>query len=204
MNKEWVHNWINNHCKSKEEIERTKNEGILEASEALSVLDGMEITTEPISFYHEAFKSEFGFAMALSMASEKYKHSTDIIVRYASDRGFSVLKSKSKVFSKYMSESNDVIEFAVGTSKYIESSIKFFNSLGVKGENYEPLSSKEINYAKDMKDALKVLNDKAIWIKIQFNHKYNCPILEWNVCDNNVETKAFDEIKNNLENILKK
>ena len=79
-----IKQYTDKYCRSKQELDKEIMQGIAEASEALSRLDGIEITTEPIIFNCRQFKTPTGFSTALFMAAEKYKGNADnIIVRYA-------------------------------------------------------------------------------------------------------------------------
>ena len=214
LSTEWLKNWTNTHCKSRDALVNERNEAILEASVALAMLDTMEITTDPITFDSRGFKTVKAFSTALFMASEEYKDSDDIIVRYTKPKNkdtntvsiqFNVLKSKTKIFRKYMYESNDTLEFCLDSANDIKSCVKFFNSLGVKGVGRESLTSKETDYSKDMRDALKKGENK-IYVtigKFVDLDDFTYILLEWNLVSADYNADKYEDIKLKVESILR-
>lgn len=211
---EWLIDWANKNCKSKEEIESKKVEALLEARKVLDRLGSVEITVEPIVFDAREFSSSLAFSMALLIASERYKDTDDIVVRYTKPENketheiyiqFHILKSKAKIFNKYMLEYDESFSFALDNGNDIKSCVKLFNSLGVKGSNGERLSSKETDYAKDMKDSFKKGENKILVsvFTVYDNDNGNYVTLEWNVVSNGYECIDFEEIKNKIDAIIK-
>lgn len=212
LTSEQLIDWANKHCIPKDKLDVDK--AVAEAEVfgfMLNEIDGLDVTSEPITFKLEEFSSILTFSLALSRVSEYYKHSEDIMVRYVKKEDketkkvnifFQVLKSKAKLFSKYLKESGDKIVLTVSSNKDIKSCIKYLNSLGVKGEDGESISSKETDYAKDIKDSL--TNGKAAHIEIEYNDEHACPILEWWVIDDNGEFNVFPIVKENtFDKIIK-
>ena len=149
---EWLIDWAKRNCKSKEQLDVEKAVALENANKILSKLDGVEITVDPIIFDIKEFESAHAFAVAMSIASKRYADTDNIIVRYTKPEDketheiyiqFHVLKSKAKMFQKFMNETDETFEFSVETSNEIKSCVKYLNSLGTKGEGGEPLSSKE-------------------------------------------------------------
>jgi hypothetical protein len=211
---EWLIDWANKNCKQKEEIESKKVEALLEARKVLDRLDSVEITVEPIVFDAREFSSSLAFSMALLIASERYKDTDDIIVRYTKPEDkkthepsiqFHILKSKAKIFNKYMLECDESFSFALDNSNDIKSCVKLFNSLGVKGSNGERLSSKETDYAKDMKDSFKKGENKILVsvFTVYDDDNGNYVTLEWYVVSNGYECIDFEEVKNKIDTIIK-
>lgn len=212
LTNEQLIDWANKHCIPKDKLDVDK--AVVEAEVfgfMLNKIDGLDVTSEPITFNLEEFSNILTFSLALSRVSEYYKHSEDIMVRYVKKEDketkkvnifFQVLKSKAKLFSKYLKESGDKIVLTVSSNKDIKSCIKYLNSLGVKGDDGESISSKETDYAKDIKDSL--INGKAAYIEIEYNDEYACPILEWWVIDDNGEFDTFPIVKENtFDKIIK-
>lgn len=212
LTNEQLIDWANKHCIPKDKLDVDK--AVAEAEVfgfMLNKIDGLDVTSEPITFNLEEFSNILTFSLALSRVSEYYKHSEDIMVRYVKKEDketkkvnifFQVLKSKAKLFSKYLKESGDKIVLTVSSNKDIKSCIKYLNSLGVKGEDGESISSKETDYAKGIKDSL--INGKAAYIEIEYNDEYACPILEWWVIDDNGEFDTFPIVKENtFDKIIK-
>ena len=208
---EWLIDWANKNCKSKEEIESKRVEALLEARKVLDRLDSVEITVEPIVFDAREFSSSLAFSMALLIASERYADTDDIFVRYTKPEDketheiyiqFHVLKSKAKMFQKFMNETDETFEFSVETSNEIKSCVKYLNSLGTKGEGGEPLSSKETDYAKDMKDAF-TKGENKVFVMVKYDDELGIPLLEWNLVGADYECANFEEVKNKIDAIIK-
>lgn len=210
---EWLVDWANKYCKTKEEIESKENDALLEAHKILDdKLNGVEITVEPIIFDSKNFSSSLAFSMALFIAAKRYDNTDDILVRYTKPKNdetkeisiqFHILKSKAKLYQKFMRETNTIFEFCMETNGEIKSSIKYLKSLGTKGFEGEPLSSKEIDYAKDMKDALKKGENKIL-TTVSYDDELGTPLLEWNTVNTDYKSNTFEEIKNKINNIINK
>ena len=208
---EWLIDWAKRNCKSKEQLDTEKAVALENANKVLSKLDGVEITVDPIIFDIKEFESAHAFAVAMSIASKRYADTDDIIVRYTKPEDketheiyiqFHVLKSKAKMFKKLMSETNETFEFSVETSNEIKSCVKYLNSIGTKGEGGEPLSSKETDYAKDMKDAL-TKGENKVFVMVKYDDEFGTPLLEWNLVGTDYECANFKEVKNKIDIIIK-
>lgn len=208
---EWLIDWAKRNCKSKEQLDTEKAVALENANKVLSKLDGVEITVDPIIFDIKEFESAHAFAVAMSIASKRYVDTDDIIVRYTKPEDketheiyiqFHVLKSKAKIFKKFMSEINETFEFSVETSNEIKSCVKYLNSIGTKGEGGEPLSSKETDYAKDMKDAL-TKGENKVFVMVKYDDELGMPLLEWNLVGTDYECANFEEVKNKIDTIIK-
>lgn len=208
---EWLIDWAKRNCKSKEQLDTEKAVALENANKLLSKLDGVEITVDPIIFDIKEFESAHAFAVAMSIASKRYADTDDIIVRYTKPEDketheiyiqFHVLKSKAKIFKKLMSETNETFEFSVETSNEIKSCVKYLNSIGTKGEGGEPLSSKETDYAKDMKDAL-TKGENKVFVMVKYDDELGMPLLEWNLVGTDYECANFEEVKNKIDTIIK-
>ena len=208
---EWLIDWVKKNCKSKEQLDTENAVALKNANKILSKLDGMEITVEPIIFDVKEFESAHAFAVAMSIASKRYADTDDIIVRYTKPEDketheiyiqFHILKSKAKMFQKFMNETDETFEFSVETNNEIKSCVKYLNSLGTKGEGGEPLSSKETDYAKDMKDAL-TKGENKVFITVSYDDELSMPLLEWNLVGADYECANFEEFKNKIDAIIK-
>ena len=208
---EWLIDWAKRNCKSKEQLDTEKAVALENANKVLSKLDGVEITVDPIIFDIKEFESAHAFAVAMSIASKRYVDTEDIIVRYTKPEDketheiyiqFHVLKSKAKMFKKLMSETNETFEFSVETSNEIKSCVKYLNSIGTKGEGGEPLSSKETDYAKDMKEAL-TKGENKVFVMVKYDDELGMPLLEWNLVGTDYECANFEEVKNKIDTIIK-
>ena len=208
---EWLIDWAKKNCKSKEQLDAEKAVALENANKVLSKLNGVEITVDPIIFDVKEFESAHAFALAMEIASKRYKDTDDILVRYTKPEDketheiyiqFHVLKSKAKMFQKFMNETNETFEFSVETSNEIKSCVKYLNSLGTKGEGGEPLSSKETDYAKDMKDAL-TKGENKVFVMVKYDNELGIPLLEWNLVGADYECTNFEEVKSKIDTIIK-
>ena len=208
---EWLIDWVKKNCKSKEQLDTENAVALKNANKILSKLDGMEITVEPIIFDVKEFESAHAFAVAMSIASKRYADTDDIIVRYTKPEDketheiyiqFHILKSKAKMFQKFMNETDETFEFSVETNNEIKSCVKYLNSLGTKGEGGEPLSSKETDYAKDMKDAL-IKGENKVFITVSYDNELSIPLLEWNLVGADYECANLEGDKNKIDAIIK-
>lgn len=208
---EWLIDWVKKNCKSKEQLDAENAAALENANKVLSKLDGVEITVEPIIFDVKEFESAHAFAVAMSIANKRYADTDDILVRYTKPEDketheiyiqFHVLKSKAKMFQKFMNETDETFEFSVETSNEIKSCVKYLNSLGTKGEGGEPLSSKETDYAKDMKDAL-TKGENKVFVMVKYDDELGTPLLEWNLVGADYECANFEEVKNKIDAIIK-
>ena len=212
--KNWLYQWVNKHCKSREVLDNERDEALQVATLIIKQkLDGVEITTEPITFYASEFPTDFSFALAMKEASNMFKDSEDIIVRYSKPEDketkeikicFQVLRSKSKLFYNYMLETEHIFEFSLSSGGSIKSCIKFLNSLGVKDDEGNPLSSKEKDTAKEIKDALATLNGGKVYCEVKLNKEINTITFDWYVTlDKKDETADFAVVNDKINDILK-
>ena len=208
---EWFIDWTKKNCNSKQQLDAENAVALENANKVLSKLDGVEITVDPITFDVKEFGSAHAFAIAMSIASKRYADTDDIIVRYTKPEDketheiyiqFHILKSKAKVFQKHMRENNASYEFVLSSSNEIKSCVKLLNSLGVKGEGGEPLSSKETDYASDMKDAL-TKGENKVFVMVNYDDELSTPLLEWNLVGADYECVNFEEYKNKINAIIK-
>jgi hypothetical protein len=211
LTNEWLIDWAKRNCKPKEQLDAENAVALENANKVLSKLDGVEITVDPIIFDVKEFMSAHAFAIAMSIASKRYEDTDDIIIRYTKPEvketheiyiQFHIMKSKAKMFQKFMNETGETFEFFVETSNEIKSCVKYLNSLGVKGEGGEPLSSKETDYAKDMKDAL-TKGENKVFVMVKYDDELGLPLLEWNLVGADYECANFEEVKNKINAIIK-
>lgn len=209
---DWLREWAKTHCKTKEDLEKERIATEKEATNIfLNKIDGVEITTEPIIFDAKEFSSSRAFASAIFIAGKHYADTDDIIVRYTKPENkethevsiqFHILKSKAKVFQKYMRENDTSFEFVLSSSNEIKSCVKLLNSLGVKGEGGEPLSSKETDYARDMKDSFKNGENK-VYVFAKYDKDNDAVLLDWNLVNTNYVAPNYNELKANIDSVLK-
>jgi len=211
LTNEWLIDWAKRNCKSKEQLDYENAVALENANKVLSKLDVVEITVDPIIFDVKEFESAHAFAIAMSIASKRYTDTDDIIVRYTKPENkethevsiqFHILKSKAKVFQKYMRENNTSFEFVLSSSNEIKSCVKLLNSLGVKGEGGEPLSSKETDYARDMKDSFKNGENK-VYVFAKYDKNNNAVLLYWNLVNIDYVAPSYNELKTNIDFIIK-
>ena len=207
---EWWKKWIAEHCKPREVVEKEIKEATEEANNHLQILDKVEVTTEPITFYASEFKSERGFVTAMSIASKRFKDSNDVVVRYAKPEDkengeikccFQILKSKAKVFYKHVKEDNLVFDFSLDSTSDIKACVKLFNSLGVKSEDGNSLSSKNIDTSKDMRDVF-VKNENKIECVIRFNEDNDFVMLEWNTVEIGKDLRPYSMVESYIKDLI--
>ena len=209
---DWLREWARTHCKTKEELEKERIAVVKEATNIfLNKIDGVDITTEPIIFDSKEFSTDRVFAAAMFIAGKHYADTDDIIVRYTKPENkethevsiqFHILKSKAKVFQKYMRENNASFEFVLSSSNEIKSCVKLLNSLGVKGEGGEPLSAKETDCARDMKDSFKNGENK-IYVFVKYDKGNDSVLLDWNLVNIDYVAPSYNEFKTNIDSIIK-
>lgn len=185
----------------------------------LDNLDLSTVTASPITFNLTDFDSDIDFANSMTLAGRHLVNEEDIVVRYSKpyteDKTdiivrFQVLRSKAKMFKNYLKWNDMKISCFITSNKEIKEAIKFFNSLGVKGEDMVSLSSKEIDYTALLKEGLDSYNKHreevgentvdSIIITISMEHDdymdIDYPILSYdfmncNGCDNFDDTKTW-------------
>lgn len=212
LSNEWLQEWTSTHCKGQLEIEKEKAEAKAEAEKILNELENVEITTEPLTFYAKDFVSSEIFAIVMSEVAKMYSSTDDVVVRYSKPENketrevmtcFQVLKSKAKVFQKFMEENKEEIIFSVSKNSDIKSSVKFLNSIGIKNEDGENIVSKENDLAEELKTAISPNETKAL-ITVYYNDASNIPSVKWKVIDkDNNEYCGYSEIKELFDKIFK-
>lgn len=208
---EWISSWARKHCKSKEELIKGKNEADAEAAKILSSkLGGVDITVDPIVFDLKEFSTTKAFATAMFVAAHHYADTDDIIVRYTKPENkethevsiqFHILKSKAKIFQNHTRENNVSFEFVLSSSNEIKSCVKLLNSLGVKGEGGEPLSSKETDYVRDMKDSFKNGENK-VYVFAKYDKDNDAVLMDWNLVNIDYVAPSYNELKTNIDSII--
>lgn len=190
-----------------------------EVSLLIDKLKETEVTAEPITFNLSDFTSSEMFAEAMFACGDLYKDSEDIVVRYSKPYNeektdvivrFQVLRSKAKIFYNYLKWNETKFNCFLTSNKEIKEAIKFFNSLGVKGEDMASLSSKESDYTAILKEGLEAFNKRkeelgentvdSIVITISMEHdndkEIDYPMLSYNFmncngCNNFADTKEW-------------
>lgn len=158
-------------------------------------LDNLDLSTvdaNPITFNLTDFESNKDFANSMTLAGRHLVDEEDIVVRYSKpyteDKSdiivrFQILRSKAKMFFNYLKGNDTKITCVLCSNKEIKEAIKFFNSLGVKGEDMISLSSKEMDYTSMLKEALDDYNKNngeentcSLIISISLEHDDNTDI----------------------------
>ena len=174
-------------------------------------LDNLDLTTvdaNPITFNLTDFEDSSDFAKSMFLAGRYLFKEDDIVVRYSKpyteDKTdvivrFQILRSKAKMFYNYLKNNETKIACFLTSNKEIKEGIKFFNSLGVKGEDMVSLSSKEMDYTSVLKEGLEDYNKRitemdkpiadAVVITIEIEHDDNedvdYPMLSYDFVHNN-------------------
>ena len=128
--------------------------------EWLDDLDEEYVTAEPIKFHLHDFESVNDFTSSMFILGDVMRDSDELVVRYLKpilddgtvDVQFQLLRSKAKVFFRYLNNSRREIHCILKSNKEFKEAVKFFNSLGVKGEDM--VSLKELDYASMFKEGL--------------------------------------------------
>lgn len=180
-------------------------------------LDGLDLNTivaNPITFNLSDFEEHDDFTKSMFLAGRHLVDEEDIVVRYSKpyteDKSdiivrFQILRSKAKMFFNYLKGNDTKICCVLCSNKEIKEAIKFFNSLGVKGEDMVSLSSKEMDYTAILKEALDDYNkDKgedgacSLIVSISIEHDDNTendyPMLSYDFIDGN-DFSNFDVTK---------
>ena len=169
-------------------------------------LDNLDLSTvdaNPINFNLIDFENPLDFSKSMFLAGRHLVNEEDIVVRYSKpyndDRTdvivrFQILRSKAKMFFNYLKNNDTKISCVLCSNKDIKDAIKFFNSLGVKGEDMISLSSKEMDYTSILKEALDDYNKSkgednicSLIISISIEHNDNTendyPMLSYDFID---------------------
>lgn len=171
-------------------------------------LDNLDLSTvnaNPINFNLIDFENPLDFSKSMFLAGRHLVNEEDIVVRYSKpyndDRTdvivrFQILRSKAKMFFNYLKNNDTKISCILCSNKDIKDAIKFFNSLGVKGEDMISLSSKEMDYTSILKEALDDYNKSkgedntcSLIISISIEHNDNTendyPMLSYDFIEGN-------------------
>lgn len=133
----------------------------------LTKLDLSTIDANPITFNLTDFKNDLDFTKSMFLAGRHLVNEEDIAVRYSKPYNedktdvtvrFQIVRSKAKMFNNFLKNNDTKIVCYLGSNKEIKEAMKFFNSLGVKGEDMLSLSSKDNDYASILKDGLEEYN----------------------------------------------
>jgi hypothetical protein len=169
----------------------------------LDSLDLAAVDANPITFNLTDFEENGDFAKSMFLAGRYLLKEDDIVVRYSKpyteDKTdvivrFQILRSKAKMFCNYLKNNDTKIACFLTSNKEIKEGIKFFNSLGVKGEDMVSLSSKEMDYTSILKEALDDYNKSkgedntcSLIISISIEHNDNTendyPMLSYDFID---------------------
>ena len=131
-------------------------------------LDLTTVNANPITFNITDFEEVDDFTKSMFLAGRYLLKEDDIVVRYSKpyteDKTdvivrFQILRSKAKMFCNYLKNNDTKIACFLTSNKEIKEGIKFFNSLGVKGEDMVSLSSKEMDYTSILKDGIEKIAD---------------------------------------------
>jgi hypothetical protein len=180
----------------------------------LNALDLTTINANPITFNFTDFEEKDDFAKSMFLAGRYLFKEDDIVVRYSKpyteDRSdvtvrFQILRSKAKMFFNYLKNNDTKINCVLCSNKEIKEAVKFFNSLGVKGEDMVGLMSKEIDYTSVLKESLDEYNKNndiektcSLSISISIEHDDNTenyyPMLSYGFIEGN-EYSNFDATK---------
>lgn len=142
--------------RSKKELSKIALESLKEAFGVINGVKEHDFSQSSVIVYAKDFKTECGFAYALGAIGKHYKDSDDIIVRYSKPENketgevmvcFEVLRSKAKVFLKWLKDRKEPLYFFITSVKEIKDSVKFLNSLGVKDDEGNGIS----NFVEEMK-----------------------------------------------------
>jgi len=189
----------------------------------LNELDYSTITATPIEFRLDDFEETNDFAKCMFLSGERFLKEEDIVVRYCKpyneDKSgvtimFQIVRSKAKMFYNYLKKTDTFITCSLTTNKEINEFIKFFNSLGVKGEGMENLISKETDYSQLLKEGLEEYkrsnpndNDASVTatITMYIDNDKECPMLFYEFEHNDhVLGTEFKEVKDSVKtDILK-
>lgn len=85
LSEEWLIAWANNHCKTKDEVEKDNVSSEVESANMVSEkISNVEITENGVLFDSKDFSTLKSFSFALGLVSKHYANNEDgVIVRYA-------------------------------------------------------------------------------------------------------------------------
>lgn len=189
-------------------------------------LDLSTIDANPITFNLSDFESDLDFVKSMFLVGRHLHEEDNIIVRYSKPYNedktdvitrFQILKSKAKMFFNYLKWNDMKFTCFLTSNKEIKEAIKFFNSLGVKGEGMEHMTSKDSDYTTILKEEFERYNHiqevigkntvDSIIVTISIEHDDNedidYPMLSYNFMNCN-GCKNFNDTKEWIkEEILK-
>jgi hypothetical protein len=130
----------------------------------LADLDLATVDGNPISFKTTDFEEEADFGKSMFLAGQRFHSEEDIVVRYSKpfneDKSdvivqFQIVRSKAKMFFNFF-KNNDYEKLGcfLTSNKDYKEFVKFFNSLGVKDDDGNSISSKELDYVSTFKDVV--------------------------------------------------
>ena len=208
---EWLIEWARTHCMSDEELDFKNKTALEEANIVMGKIKETEITVEPITFKASSFTSARAFSKTMLLAAEYFKGNNSIVVRYSKPENkesgevtvcFQILKSKAKMFLKHLVETKEKLTFTLSSNKDIKSCIKSLNSLGVKGDKGEPLSSKNTDYGSNIKDSIGD-SGRVVCITVEYDDEYGCPILGWDLIEDSGNIEPYSVVKERIDEIIK-
>lgn len=192
--------------KTNREHSKTAIESLKEALGVIKEVKEHDFESSSVVVYAKDFKTEAGFAYAMGALGKHFKDFDDIVVRYSKPKNdetgeimvcFEVLKSKAKIFLKWMKEHNEPIYFVVASNKEIKECVKFFKSLAVKDDDGESISY----FTESMKSDFDPTQNK-IYVDIRLYDEV--PTMEWNYVGKMYECdKTFGMVKESIKEILK-
>ena len=161
----------------------------------ISKLDLSTIDANPITFNLTDFETDLDFTKSMFLAGRHLLREEDIAVRYSKPYNedktdvifrFQIVRSKAKMFNNFLKNNDTKIVCYLGSNKEIKEAIKFFNSLGVKGEGMIGLSSKNSDYASMIKEGFEEYNKykemmgeelaNSVLISISIEHDANSDV----------------------------
>jgi hypothetical protein len=153
----------------------------------LDKLDLATVDANPITFNLSDFDEHNDFTKSMFLAGRRLSSEEDIVVRYSKpyteDKNdiivrFQILRSKAKMFFNYFKKSGIALGCYLTSNKDYKEFVKFFNSLAVKDEDGNNISSKELDYVSAFKECIeetkKVVGDGyEIYVATTIELKYD-------------------------------
>lgn len=153
-------------------------------------LDGLDLNTidaNPITFNLSDFEDNNDFTKSMFLVGRRLTSEEDIVVRYSKpyteDKSdiivrFQILRSKAKMFFNYFKKSGIALGCYLTSNKDYKEFVKFFNSLAVKNEDGNNISSKELDYVSAFKECVeetkKVVGDRyEVYVVATIELKYD-------------------------------
>ena len=153
----------------------------------LDDLDLSTIDANPITFNLSDFEDSNDFTKSMFLAGRRLFSEENIVVRYSKpyteDKSnivvrFQVIRSKAKMFFNYFKNSGITLGCYLTSNKDYKEFVKFFNSLAVKDEDGNNISSKELDYVSAFKECVeetkKVVGDEyEVYVVATIELKYD-------------------------------